>query len=245
MVCSLPASPNACTARSNQKADCSLAPIAGSGRTEEGEEMMNRMRMFVVAVLAGVLVAQSLHALEARDVKRATDRAGNWIIEQYDVQEKAYKGEGGKDVKTVAMIIRALCDSPRDYKESNGPYISEPVKFLLAQINDDGRLKNKADDKDTATWVRMALESTKNKKYEELAKKITDINTVGSALSKAELKELSDAYSTMTKEDAKKYAASIADKLMKLQQKNGSFGDNLQTTAFALVTLSLCYRELK
>ena len=62
-----------------------------------------------------LLLAGNAFAVDAKDIKAAADRAGNWLIEQFDLKEKVFgKGEQAKDVRTVAMCVTALCNHPRD-----------------------------------------------------------------------------------------------------------------------------------
>ena len=189
-------------------------------------------------------------ALEAGDVKKATDKVGNWLIEQYDVKEKAFKGEQGKDVKTVAMIIYALCKSPREYRETNGPFISEPVKFLISQMKEDGTFANPELNKtDAAVWVGVAFEATGNAKYKPLLEKMAKVKTAEPEKPNTELKAnlliLQAAAWDAEIGERKDQAGEIAEKALKLRQKNGSFGEDLQANAMALDILTLCYKALK
>ena len=127
---------------------------------------MTKRRNALIAV-AALWWAGSAFAIEAKDLKRALDGGGNWLIEQFDLKEKVFgKGERAKDVTTVAMCVKALCDNPRDYKETSGPFISEPVKYILSQIGEDGKLKGaNAADVVADAWVIAALEATMNETY--------------------------------------------------------------------------------
>src|SRR5258705_10725975 len=90
-----------------------------------------------------VLTLPCAFAIDAGVVKRATDKCGNWLIEQFNLKESVYgTGPGSKTPEQNAMVIKALCDAPRDYKEASGPYITEPLKFILSKLNEDGSAKD-------------------------------------------------------------------------------------------------------
>lgn len=211
-------------------------------------------------------------ALDAPAVKKACDRVGNWLIEQYDLKEKFYgKGTPVKDVMTNAIIVTALCRHPRDYKEANGPFVSEPVKYLVSQVRDDGSLATPGSDEWQAlAWVLTALKSTANEKYEALLPKLrAKMEQVGAGKDLAakwqtedfavsadpeslrkQLAHVQKFAKAGTKEvivegKTRKWGEVLAENVLKLQQKNGSFGDNIEVNALALETLNQCYKALK
>ncbi|MFH0940146.1 MAG: hypothetical protein V1899_12830 [Planctomycetota bacterium] len=207
--------------------------------------------MHRIGILAGFALfvavnAGSAWALEVKQLKTATDRLGSRIVEQYDVKEKAYKGELGRDVKTVAIIVTALCNSPRHYREANGPYLSEPVKFLVAQVSGGN---DKSLSLETMAWIKLALAATKNEKYEAVLKRLPEAKLPDLQI-KVETptadQEVLTAllYAWYSKTIEKKDATDMAESLMKLQQKNGSISDNIQVNALALELLNLCYSVL-
>ncbi len=225
--------------------------------------MKSRMLIAWLGIALSAAAFQAC-AVEAKPVKTATDKLGNWIIEQYDASQKMYKGNKGTDADTVGMIVAALCHSPRDYKETNGPYISEPVKFLLAQVKEDGSVAPP----EAAPWIIMALESAQNDKYKPVLEKLqfrtkhpatkTVVFSQASELSAAATKEwllgaipkaeilVHDKTKEVSIEGKPvKWGSDVAEALMKLQQKNGSFGDDLQVNALALRLLTLCYKSIK
>ena len=213
---------------------------------------MSRSRILFSLAIFVAIGANSARALEVKQLKTATDRLGSWIIEQYDVKEKAYKDkQGGGDVKTVAVIVTALCNSPRHYREANGPYVSEPVKFLIKNVTET-RAEDKSLPTETIAWIKLALTATENKKYEEILKRI---NIQESELAAPQIKvETPTAdretlttllYFWRSKSVEKKDAVTMAESLMKLQQKNGSMGNDVQVNALALELLNLCYKALK
>jgi hypothetical protein len=233
----------------------------------------------LLPLLVVTLVLGNAYALEASQVKRALDRGGNWLIEQYDSKEKVFgKGEQAKDLVTVGMCVAALCDNPRDYKETSGPFISEPVKYILSQIGDDGKLKGvDAGKAQPYIWVAEALIATRNGAYDTAIEKCRQVGR-GSVASKADTPEIanlkweieflrsqlelipgpkpsvervdamidgSPAGAEKRKVQQKEQAEARATELLKLQQKNGSFSEDVKAHAACLIELNRCYKALK
>src|SRR3954471_5354044 len=104
--------------------------------------MLSLAMLFMV-----VLFTRHAAAVDALDIKRADDRAANWLIEHYDKKLKCFvQGAPIKDVMTNAIIVTAMNRHPHDYKEVAGPFASEPVKFLVSQVKDDGSLVDPGSD---------------------------------------------------------------------------------------------------
>jgi hypothetical protein len=225
-------------------------------------------KLFVAAsvvVLSGSVLAASAPVKDM--AKRAVDRTANWVIDQYDAKERLFgKGDAAQDTVLQAIVITALCEQRRDYKEANGPYISEPVKRLLEKVKDDGSVDGAKDAGFAARMAAEALESTKTEKYRDLAGKLrakaapppafafTKMADLGSielkpenlvaiigqarALAKAGTKDLTvDGQSV-------KWAETITEGLLKKEQKNGSYTGDLQTDALVLQLLNVCYKML-
>ena len=152
---------------------------------------MTKRRNALIAA-AALWWAGSAFAIEAKDLKRALDGGGNWLIEQFDLKEKVFgKGERAKDVTTVAMCVKALCDNPRDYKETSGPFISEPVKYLLSQIGEDGKLKGaNAAKPDAYALVAEALKATRNDAHSAVLEKCLAAGRAASGCGKDEIAQL-------------------------------------------------------
>jgi len=224
---------------------------------------------WLIAV-ALLLIAGNTFAIEAKEIKSAADRAGNWLIEQFDLKEKVFgKGPEAKDVATVAMCVTALCNHPRDYKEASGPFISEPVKYILSQINEDGTVKGgKAEE---YFWLVAALKATKNDRYTSVIEKLlaarcklpsddvhqeaevaelrweigcirSYFNLVSDHLKEAQASGLKVGY------EQQKITWTIGDSdafLLKVQQKDGSFDADVRKSAVALEKLNESYRNVK
>lgn len=111
-----------------------------------------------------MLLGAQAWALESRAVKTATDRAGSWLVDQYNPGTGTFR-EGQAQQKMPgfnALVLNALCESPRKYREGIGPFISEPVKQLLRHQREDGAIAQEGtglDAYNTALCI-LALKST-------------------------------------------------------------------------------------
>jgi hypothetical protein len=204
-----------------------------------------------------VLAAAKSFALEASALKKPCDKAGNFLIEQFDLKTLQYKGVKADDIATQAVIVAALGEHFRKYREGHGPWMSEPAK-AVAQV---GEQPGAARD-----WALFALQATQNERHkariEALAgkgplpspafSKTTEL--APAAVSKEWLLEtvwkaraLSESKTReIDLEGGKvKWAEVLGENIVKLQQKDGSFSDDLQTNALASLVLTYCYRALK
>ncbi|MCI0652813.1 MAG: terpene cyclase/mutase family protein [Planctomycetes bacterium] len=81
-----------------------------------------------------------------KNVEVALDRACNWLATEQQA-DGAYGmmvpdvGPIG-DVGITALVIQALADSPRGYREEDGPFISKAVEYLLTNAHPDGGIYN-------------------------------------------------------------------------------------------------------
>src|SRR4051812_29843384 len=96
-------------------------------------------RKNVNAFILTMAVAFPALAFDAGSLKRADDRAANWLIEKYDFKTNMLKGEP-QDLMKYAIIVTSFCRHPHDYKEAAGPWVTGPVKYILSQVKEDGSL---------------------------------------------------------------------------------------------------------
>ena len=96
--------------------------------------------------------------------KRAVDYALHYLRE---TQEK--DGSWSKSVGVTALALRAFLESPRKYNEGDGPFITKPVKFILAHVNEDGSISETNQNRNYNTAVAItALQATGNPAYNEV-----------------------------------------------------------------------------
>lgn len=118
-----------------------MAPTDGS--------MATRM-ILLMALLLGLLTpsmqAHPLHQkiqddeqrapLDRAHLKGVIDKGANWIIDSQ--RPDGSWGSHAGDPGITAMVLKALVDSPRAYREEDGPFISAAVQYLLSLQQSDG-----------------------------------------------------------------------------------------------------------
>ena len=71
-----------------------------------------------------------------------------------------------KSVGVTALALRAFLESPRRYNETDGPFITRPIEFILANARPDGSICERLQETGYNTAVAItALAATKNPKY--------------------------------------------------------------------------------
>ena len=136
------------------------------------------MKLFrFAAVVLSLNLLGSAFAADYGQVRRAADRCTNWLIGQYHVKEKVFGS--GPDAATpeeaAAMVVKGICESPRDFKEANGPYITEPLKRMIASVNEKNELSGaKIAQSEALQWATgvSALKATENPTYAPLIEKL-------------------------------------------------------------------------
>jgi len=103
----------------------------------------------------------------AGDVKRACDRAANWLIEQHNLGAGTFgKGKLAQSPGVVALVIKALAGSPRQYREPHGPFMTQPVKYLLSTQQDSGAFMQAGHDTYNTALAVLALQALQNKNHD-------------------------------------------------------------------------------
>lgn len=126
-----------------------------------------RLALPCLAMLALGLTSP-VSAAQKGKVKKACDRAANWLIEHHDLKTGTFgKGDKSKMIGLVAIVIKGLTNSPRKYTEDLGPFVSEPVAYLLKNQQESGAiaLKGKGRETYSTAMAIVALQSTKNPAY--------------------------------------------------------------------------------
>lgn len=81
--------------------------------------------------------------------------------------QQAPDGSILKSVGITALSLRAFLESPEKYNESDGPFITRQVEFILANVRSDGSISTTLQSTAYNTAVAMvALAATKNPKYD-------------------------------------------------------------------------------
>jgi len=128
------------------------------------------MRKLIYTCLAASLVAGGTLAADETDVmdpelrskaKRAVDAGLHYLrINQAD------DGSWSNSVGVTALGLRAFLQSHRGYSEIDGAFITRPIEFLLAHVNDDGSISETNQNRNYNTAVAMTgLAATNNDAY--------------------------------------------------------------------------------
>ncbi len=79
---------------------------------------------------------------------------------------QADDGSWSNSVGVTALGLRAFLQSHRGYDETDGAFVTRPVEFLLAHINEDGSISETNQNRNYNTAVAMTgLAATQNKEY--------------------------------------------------------------------------------
>jgi len=130
------------------------------------------MRKFMVflALLASISLTGPATADSSMDpalyekARRATDAGLHYLRGQ-----QAEDGSWSNSVGITALALRAFLESYRHYNEEDGAFITRPVKYLLAHVNEDGSISETNQNRNYNTAVAItALQATGNSDYREV-----------------------------------------------------------------------------
>lgn len=133
---------------------------------------MNKLIAYSLAILfclSGFAKADDTAGMDAElksRAKRAVDAGLHYLrVNQAD------DGSWSDSVGVTALGLRAFLQSHRGYSEIDGAFITRPVEFLLAHINEDGSISETNQNRNYNTAVAMTgLAATNNDAYaDELA----------------------------------------------------------------------------
>lgn len=120
----------------------------------------------LLAIAALWLAPSAIRASDATTVKRAADKAGNWLIEQHNLTEGTFgKSKLSKEPGVVGLVLKALCESPRGYREAHGPFITMPVKYVLKTQKGTGAFTVDGRDTYNTALAIVGLEAVENSAY--------------------------------------------------------------------------------
>ena len=113
------------------------------------------MNLLRVAVACMALLAFSLRAEDVDPqnqamrvmvlkVKELNDKAANWVVDRFDMKEGTFgNSKTAKMPGVVGLNILALQEMNRHYRIADGPFISEPMKYLAKAQDEDGSFGGK------------------------------------------------------------------------------------------------------
>jgi squalene-hopene/tetraprenyl-beta-curcumene cyclase len=80
-------------------------------------------------------------------------------------------GSWSNSVGVTALALRGYLQSHRGYSEVDGAFITRPIEFILAHVNEDGSIGETNQNRNYNTAVAMtALAATENPEYDEILK---------------------------------------------------------------------------
>ena len=132
---------------------------------------MSKTKSYFLTALFVFLCSSIAHAEPASGMdpelrskaKRSVDAGLHFLR-----QQQADDGSWSNSVGVTALGLRAFLESHRGYSEIDGAFITRPIAFLLAHINDDGSISETNQNRNYNTAVAMtALAATKNDAYAE------------------------------------------------------------------------------
>ena len=79
---------------------------------------------------------QDSSQLDKAKLKKSIDRGANWLIDHQ--RNDGSWGSVAGDPGITGMVLKALADSPRAYREKDGPFVTGAVQSLLDHQQEDG-----------------------------------------------------------------------------------------------------------
>jgi squalene-hopene/tetraprenyl-beta-curcumene cyclase len=78
-------------------------------------------------------------------------------------------GSWSHSVGVTALVLRAFMENRRGYDETDGPYITRPIQFILGNVKDDGAISESNQNRAYNTSAAIiALKDTKNPAYAQV-----------------------------------------------------------------------------
>ena len=127
-----------------------------------------KIRRGLLVMIAALLIVFEAYSAEASmdpelrsKAKSAVDGGLRYLREQ-----QAEDGSWSGSVGITALALRAYLESHRGYNEGDGAFITRPIGFLLANVNDDGSICETINNRNYSTAVAIvALQATGNEEY--------------------------------------------------------------------------------
>ena len=129
------------------------------------------LRGVMLSVVLGV-VASAGFAQEAKksvSPKEAIEKGLRYLRTRQG-EDGAYRGGRANipfDIGITGLVVKAMADSPRKYREADGPFVSKAVKFLLSHQEEDGGIRGRMIGTYTTSVAVVALTSLENEKHKK------------------------------------------------------------------------------
>ena len=127
-------------------------------------------RMMLLPLLASLALV-SINASGAEMDPEVREKAGRAVDAglHYLRGKQADDGSWSGSVGVTALGLRAFLQSHRGYAEKDGAFITRPIAFLLAHVNEDGSIGETNQNRNYNTAVSLtALAATGNDKYADI-----------------------------------------------------------------------------
>lgn len=98
-------------------------------------------------------------------IKGSIDRGMHWLR-----NNQMQNGSWSDNVGVTSLVVTAYTKSPRKYNEEDDPFVRRGVEFILENVQEDGSIYKQHPPSYNTALAILALESTKNPKYEEIIK---------------------------------------------------------------------------
>ncbi|MGH0033637.1 MAG: prenyltransferase/squalene oxidase repeat-containing protein [Myxococcota bacterium] len=139
-------------------------------RARESSPPASRPRIVRLALVFALLASapsgafasgEEMHPRLRAQARRAVDAGLHYLR-----GTQADDGSWSNSVGVTAIALRAFLESHRGYSEKDGAFITRPLEFILAHVNDDGSISEANQNRNYSTAVALvALQATGNEKY--------------------------------------------------------------------------------
>jgi len=125
---------------------------------------MKRLLLIAVALLLLPVAGYTAEAMDPALLKKAKRHTDYGLHYLRGTQQE--DGSWSGSVGITALALRAFLESRRGYNESDGAFITRPIKYLLDHVNDDGSISETNQNRNYNTAVALvALQATHNPDY--------------------------------------------------------------------------------
>ena len=123
--------------------------------------------MLLIAVVI-LPITSSADILMNVELKTKAKRAIDYGL-HYLRGTQSENGSWSNSVGITSIAVRAFLESPRKYAESDGPFITKPIQFILNHVKPNGAISESIQNVNYNTAVAItALKATNNPKYAEI-----------------------------------------------------------------------------